>query len=715
MTRLLPRVAAATFIALLILAFANEANAQRRSADNDLPISSPWLREHLPDDALIYARIPHLFGLFATPKGNALDPALRSETNVENLRAIRKAINDNVLMHIPMYADLRFRVMEQYLRSPIEVAVFMAPAPAAVLVLHLDLDSNAAFEEIIDVIAMETPGIGLAGPLSDDGRGTLVGTPVPALLHFDADSGRLVINAGPAVGEPSFDALLASMQRDEPHRMLAMERRVDESGQGAFLWLDAAQALPAMQMMMPPEQFSPLTELGLDQADAAAVGWGVANGKGRLAVVADLAENAERGFIPRVTNQLDARVVGEPDGILLMSIPSAAEFSRMEALVLSGTDTESAAAWADVKATIREYAGMSLEDALGSIGPDALLVFDAAGDYMALRLRDPARWERLVDRLSEKAGQRPEEHRIGRNTYYHLSVPSEFGLLDDAQVEELGWAAVLLRRQREHLYWTRDDNFLYLSSTPQVLIDRAAMRARTDIGEWLADSQRIDARHAILSMSGTTRKLPRRLYSTYIELLQLLADVSEANIDVWGMPTPRQLDLPEIGTIGFTLSLGDPTLAAELTFENNPFEIMGGMGGVATVGILAAIAIPAYQDYTIRAKVAVGLNAASGPKLAVTEYYGEHGIFPPADEAGQLSQIVRDMDYIEYVMVEADTGRVIVRFLPDALPDGRELYLTPIGYPDGTVEWDCSGTMDDKHMPAACRGPAATEYGDEVL
>ena len=49
---------------------------------------------------------------------------------------------------------------------------------------------------------------------------------------------------------------------------------------------------------------------------------------------------------------------------------------------------------------------------------------------------------------------------------------------------------------------------------------------------------------------------------------------------------------------------------------------------VAIIGILAAIAIPAYQDYTIRAQVSEGLSLASGAKAAVSEYYMDSGDFP---------------------------------------------------------------------------------------
>ena len=60
---------------------------------------------------------------------------------------------------------------------------------------------------------------------------------------------------------------------------------------------------------------------------------------------------------------------------------------------------------------------------------------------------------------------------------------------------------------------------------------------------------------------------------------------------------------------------------------------------IAIVAILVALAVPAYQDYTIRAKVGECINAAAVPKLSISEYYETVGTFPAdLDEAGMTGQ-----------------------------------------------------------------------------
>jgi len=132
--------------------------------------------------------------------------------------------------------------------------------------------------------------------------------------------------------------------------------------------------------------------------------------------------------------------------------------------------------------------------------------------------------------------------------------------------------------------------------------------------------------------------------------------------------------------------------------------ISGGGSYIVVAGILAAIAIPAYQDYEIRAKVAEGLNLAGAKKVAVSEYYVANGKFPGAAEAVQMSTGASAGKFVRAVLVEPDTGTIVVSYEEDALPDGGDLYLQPSVDASGTISWSCSSdTIADKHLPAACR------------
>ncbi len=673
------------------------------ASDDELPLVAPWLRDHLPDDALIYVRIPHPFGLLAMPKGNVMDPALRSRANAEAVSAIRRGISDNVFGIMPAFDNPLLAGLERHLRSPVEFAVLTGQAPSLLLAASLDVKSRSAFEELIGVFAGQGPG--LAGPLDEQGVGEIAGSGIPVFVRFDEAAGRLLANVGPAVTEESFAALLPLVSRNDDHAMLAMERRIDESGQGFLNWIDAERALPMLQLTMQPDQYGRLVALGLDKVSAAATGFGVANGKGRFAVVADVPDEANRGLLPFVRNELDATSVGEPDALVLLSVPTLEEFKRLEAKILESADEVQRARWAEMQTGLAVNFGFTIDDVFAAVGPELLVIFDRAGDYSAIRLRDARAWKRIVDGVVDVTDSTYEKKRIGSKTYHHLSVRTgtEFGDDETALAEQQPWLAEILSRTRDHAYWVQDGDYLYFASMPQVLIDRQALKARTDIGEWLRDTQRIDAREAVLLVSTTSDKLPGRLYAIYLEILQLLADVGQADFDAWAMPTAMQLGLPREGSAGLTMSLGNPTLAVELSFENNPAEVFGTMGGIAAAGIVAAIAIPAYQDYTIRAKVSEGLNLAGTPKAAVTEYYFDHGAFPAAAEAASMSLVGGVGQHTDAIIVEPVTGVITIRFVDDAVPGGGELRLTPNVDAQGAIDWRCSATLADKHVPAACR------------
>ena len=127
---------------------------------------------------------------------------------------------------------------------------------------------------------------------------------------------------------------------------------------------------------------------------------------------------------------------------------------------------------------------------------------------------------------------------------------------------------------------------------------------------------------------------------------------------------------------------------------------------VAIIGILAAIAIPAYQDYTIRAQVSEGLNLAAGAKAAVTEFYQDRGAWPTGNAQAGLATLPADINgkYVGSVAVANSVVTVTYGVDAHATINGQTILLTAADA-TGSVTWTCTtgGVIQDKHLPAACR------------
>lgn len=126
---------------------------------------------------------------------------------------------------------------------------------------------------------------------------------------------------------------------------------------------------------------------------------------------------------------------------------------------------------------------------------------------------------------------------------------------------------------------------------------------------------------------------------------------------------------------------------------------------VAIIGILAAIAIPAYQDYTIRAQVSEGLNLSGGAKAAVTEFYQDRGVWPTDNTEAGLETAANIMGkYVGNVAAAANVITVTYGNDAHAIINGQNITLTATDNL-GSVSWAClsGGVIADKHVPAACR------------
>jgi type IV pilus assembly protein PilA len=124
---------------------------------------------------------------------------------------------------------------------------------------------------------------------------------------------------------------------------------------------------------------------------------------------------------------------------------------------------------------------------------------------------------------------------------------------------------------------------------------------------------------------------------------------------------------------------------------------------IAIIGILAAVALPAYQDYTTRAKIAEGIGLASAAKASVSEYRQVRNAFPAnAAEAGVAGTITSPQ--VSSLGVGA-AGVITVTFSTLSGAPSETLVFTPTVNTSGVVVWNCTsgGSLDDKYRPANCR------------
>ncbi|WP_127234801.1 pilin [Neisseria meningitidis] len=153
---------------------------------------------------------------------------------------------------------------------------------------------------------------------------------------------------------------------------------------------------------------------------------------------------------------------------------------------------------------------------------------------------------------------------------------------------------------------------------------------------------------------------------------------------------------------------------------------------IAIVGILAAVALPAYQDYTARAQVSEAILLAEGQKSAVTEYYLNHGKWPGDNSsAGVASASDIKGKYVQSVTVA--NGVVTAQMASSGVNkeiQGRKLSLWAKRQ-DGSVKWFCgqpvtrnannasadavnkvtgngNDKIDTKHLPSTCRDASTT-------
>ncbi|MGB1236834.1 MAG: pilin [Pseudomonadales bacterium] len=667
-----------------------------------------WLRESLPDSTIFYARVPSLWGGFSY-KEDSFKYALGNPQSLAAANSIQGAANKWVQQADAQISPLLTLLTDQ-LDGPIEIAAIAnGPIPQVLATVPLSFTSTAQLQQLIDALVANKVVQGEAQPMQD-GAGQLLTQAGPVPYRWDGENQRLnlLVSFGGAATS-ALDASFAALNKNPDNPMLENEQQMDDSHQGLYLWFNNQQALPLYKNMAPQHVMQQLTMFGVPEMKSLALSMGVQNTKGRLKLQLDAPNKGMlRQMIPINENDLDIPTAGTPKLTVLLSLPSAAQFNALEQMVASVKGP--AQKYQENKAQLATFLGFSVEEFLDAVGPEVSLISDNSGEYLAVGIRDHQAFEALLGKIVAKPDAEQRSAEIAGAQINHLKLPSLFPKEAFSDADDVPFALRdILTKGSTHLYWKNEGDHLIISELPQILGDRERMLGEQSLSTWLEETQRQDLSGSSLAITGSIEQAPRRIYYGYLVALQYLADITGAEIDAFALPSAQDLNLAERGVFGLQIDSSSDKLGLELVYESSPADILltgGSAGAIAAAGIIGAVAMPAYDDYAIKAKASGAMIESAMQQTLVEDFYRENGRFPNAEEAAQINTTIVPSNGFS-VAVAADSGKIVTTFEgKNYKVSGKTLTYTPEVTID-SLQWNCTSTLRRSMRPAGCK-----RYGD---
>jgi len=609
-------------ICLIIIISAPTANAKVSQ--------EPRLREIISAGTLGYIRIPNLWGLLSDPKGSILDDALKNKEHARIIKAVKESMGERLLnLADPEWSPVIETVFSQ-LASPIELALEIPedqPLQMATLLISATLSINSleGFKAFLTRLAENSPGLNLMGEVSPEGYATLTTRGMPVFVQYDPEKGLFWAMTGMSVKEATFKERLTKLTPVEAHPMYPFENEIDESRQGFFAWLDIAKIMPTMKASMTPGDLEIMDKWGLTDVRSIALGWGVSKGKGRLKLSIDAPKAGYRKLFPDIENHFRLWASGIPETVFTLSLPLK-EITRAGNTLAEKENIPVFRMLREADNACQKHLKMPLDDVLEAFGPEMIIFRDQIDTFLALEIGNREKMNRLLANISKQPDASLETHEKDGKRYWHLRLPSIFFPVDKKETsrppERLAFE--IFNAIKTHLFWTEDGDYLVFASVPQALFDRANFLERVSIKSWIDKTQ--NAQHAVLNLSTRLPGVPSKVYYAYLQFLCLLGDIAGHPVDLFGLPSARQVNLPVKGVYGFQIDWNDPVVSLSLTFENNPLEFLMAQDALTTIaaaGVLAAVAIPDFVVYRTRAYDAAASADIKNAYTAAQAYFAD--------------------------------------------------------------------------------------------
>lgn len=480
-------------------------------------------------------------------------------------------------------------------RGALEMALYVDEgAPLVLLGAQSDYEADKDFLVFVEAFAQangaQHNGDGKAGVVTNLGKAGM-----QAAYRFDAATGRhqwLISDVLPQ--DIDFNKFFvggdASLQ--------AASAQIDPQGQGLLFWvrnnpilLNAASGDNAW-----------VKALQLLKLKSLSAGYGVAaNGKPAWQLNAEIAPGGLRDFFPTQAMSRDIAVYGDLEAAYGFTVPDAQGMRQIVHVIEQGSGESNL--YAQMKEAWQRDLKIDVDVLFDGLSGQWTVIYDAFGTVFAVRKQDG--FDKLIALLQENGYLTLQE--VGDSGVMHGRLSFMHLLNQDndikQEMEENPLLAAILQAP-SHFYYREEGDYRLFASLPQPLQDRARTKGGQALGTFAGNMQ---ATPTSLFALVQAEQLARRHYYSRLEWLQYLADIGGVEIDMASLPSAHMLDLPEKSYLSAAIVSDAENLRLQVGFEHSALDIFSQQGvyssmtGIAVIGIISAIALPAYQDYVERA------------------------------------------------------------------------------------------------------------------
>lgn len=432
----------------------------------------------------------------------------------------------------------------------------------------------------------------------ESGRMTSLGEKeeLQGAYRYDADTGQYYVLIGPQLPQTVDWDNIRSQPNDS---LLAAAAQIDPQGGGLMVWI---RNNPMMLGALSDKHGKWVKALQLLKLKSLSAGYGRDDGgKPVLQLNAEITPGGLRDFFPAQQPPAELAIHGEAQSAYAFTLPDSAGVQKILRIVEQGSGKSRL--YADMKNTVQQELGLDIDVLLNAFGTQWTVLDDDFGQVFAVRKND--HWQPALDMLV-KAGFLQLKP-VGDTGMTHARLSFDRLYDKDPKFAELAQNPLVaaMIRAPSHFYFHEEGDYHVLAELPQPLLDRGRTKGGRHLGAYLHGAGQHEA-----TLWGITRieQLARRHYYSRLKWLQYLADLGGTDIDMAELPSAQMLNLPEQGYLQLVLDGDAQNLRLRFIFENSALDtfqhngIYHSISGIAILGILSAVTLPAYQDYVERAQ-----------------------------------------------------------------------------------------------------------------